>query len=365
LPGEQDQLTERRGRPRGEGTPILGLADLEAVRLILRGGSVIDWYRLNFQSMDEVHRFIRTLELDPLSKTDLYYIESKRTAAARFLSESHRYQLPKDLLICPPLELFLYASEKKGRRRDRFFACLLLKVMHIMHHISSRELLYRLPSSQSVLAHLLGQKVDHFVKRFQKQYDTLISYSGGEKTDDSLVTKLLVKREHHAAAIHDRVRFRFVVEKSADLVPFMHQMVQDLVPFNYVVPGETVNQLVNFTALVESHSAYRHHADGFQVEFGHEEQSLRSLNEFSGPTYRVISFVIDVPIRVPEKVMSELPDSHRYSKVVFGLTEFQLVDQATDTENESGENRHACYKQRQCDKVRERLERGLRGIGDS
>ena len=88
-------------------------------------------------------------------------------------------------------------------------------------------------------------------------------------------------------------------------------------------------------------------------------------NEFSGPSYRVISFVVDVPIRVPENVMSELPDSHRYSKVVFGLTEFQIVDKAADAENESGENRHACYKQRQYDTVRERLERGLRGISDT
>jgi uncharacterized protein (TIGR04552 family) len=340
------------------------LADLEAVRLVLRGGSVIDWYRLNFMSMEDVHRFVRTLELDPTDETDLLYIEKQRAEAARFLQVNHGYQIPGYLLTCPPLELFLYASEKKGRRRDRFYSCLLLKVMHIMHHISSRELLYRLPSSQSVFAHLLGQKVDAFVRNFRQAHGSLVEYSGGEKTRDSLVTKLLVKREHHAAAIHDRVRFRFVVEKAGDLVPLMHEMIRGFIPFNYVVPGQTVNQLVNFTALVESHESYRHHSKGFQVEFGHEEQSLRLENEFSGPTYRVIGFVIDVPIRVPNEVMKDVEDAHRFSKVVFGLTEFQIIDQETASENQAGENQHAIYKERQNEKVRERLERGLRGVAE-
>ena len=41
----------------------LTLADLEAIRLILRGDSVIDWHRLNFHSVDEVRTFIEAQEL--------------------------------------------------------------------------------------------------------------------------------------------------------------------------------------------------------------------------------------------------------------------------------------------------------------
>ena len=33
------------------------LADLEAIRMLLRGGSVIDWHRLNFKSDDEILDF--------------------------------------------------------------------------------------------------------------------------------------------------------------------------------------------------------------------------------------------------------------------------------------------------------------------
>ena len=37
----------------------LSLSDLEAVRLILRGNSIIDWNRANFRSLDEADRFLR------------------------------------------------------------------------------------------------------------------------------------------------------------------------------------------------------------------------------------------------------------------------------------------------------------------
>ena len=37
----------------------IGLSDLEAVRLILSGNSVIDWDRANFRTVEEVNRFFK------------------------------------------------------------------------------------------------------------------------------------------------------------------------------------------------------------------------------------------------------------------------------------------------------------------
>jgi hypothetical protein len=86
-----------------------------------------------------------------------------------------------------------------------------LKVMHIVHHIEARELRFRLPLSQSRLAELLIERVDGFASQLRSEGFPLVDVVGGEKSTASLVTKLLVKKEHHAAAIHDRVRFRFVL----------------------------------------------------------------------------------------------------------------------------------------------------------
>lgn len=352
---------DRRGRPRGPNAPVLALAALERVRLLLRGGSVVDWFKLTFDDADDAKAFIRLNEGEPEDAADTARLAHLRAEAARYLQDEHGYKLAPELLACEPMDLFLYASERRGRRRDRFFACLLLKVMHVIQHIEARELRYRLPLSQQTISSLLIDKVDTFAASLREEGFPLVLYSGGAKTRTSTITKLLMKKEYHAATLHDRVRFRFVVERGADLVPLLHRMLVRLFPFNYVAPGQTQNDLVNFTALIESHAAYRDKASELQVELGREEQELRRGNEFSGPTYAVINFVVDMPIRVPRAVMEQARDVDGLGRVVFHLAEFQVVDQATADENERGENRHDRYKQRQLAIVRTRLERGKRG----
>ncbi len=341
----------------------LSLAQLEQVRLILRGGSVVDWFRLRFDALDDVRAFMALQGGDLDDAADLARLEHLRDEAARYLTDEHGYRIPAEVLSCDAVELFLFASEKRGRRRDRFFACLLLKVMHIVHHIEARELAYRLPLSQAALFDLLIDKVDAFAARLQADRFPLVRYVGGQKTTTSLLTKLLVKKEHHAAAIHDRVRFRFVVGRSFDLVDLLARMSNELFPFNYVAPAQTVNHLVNFTAFVESHAAYRAFASDLQLELGEEDQALRPLNEFSGPSYAVINFVVDVPLRIPDAALAATSEAN-LGRVVFALAEFQVVDEATDLQNEQGENRHDRYRARQLGIVRERLERGKRGARD-
>ena len=341
----------------------LSLAELEDVRLILRGGSVVDLYRLRFETLDDVRRFLAILGADPDDDGDMSRLDRLRQEAARYLTDEHGYRIPAELVSCDAVDLFMYASEKRGRRRDRFFACLLLKVMHIVHHIQARELAHRITLSQAALSQLLVDKFDHFAAGLRAENFPLARYEGGAKTTTSLLTKLLVKKEHHAAAIHDRVRFRFVVKSTADLVDLLSLMTERLFAFNYVAPGQTVNHLINFTAFVESHVAYRAVAPDLQLELGQEEQSLRPLNEFSGPSYAVINFVVDVPLRVPDVVLLKIPvDEEDLGRVVFCLAEVQIVDEATDLSNEQGENRHERYRARQLAIVRERLERGKRGV---
>jgi len=339
----------------------LGLFELEQVRLILHGGSVVDWYRLRFENADEVKAWVAMLGGDVDDPVDLARLDRLRADAARYLGDEHGYRIPAELLTCDAVDLFLFASERKGRRRDRFFACLLLKVMHIVNHIEARELRYRLPLSQAGIFELLVDKVDAFANDLRRDGFPLVRYTGGTKTTTSLLTKLLVKKEHHAAAIHDRVRFRFVVGQPIDLVALVARMAERLFPFNYLAPAQTVNHLINFTAFVESHPAYRALASDLQLELGQEEQALRPLNEFSGPSYAVINFVVDLPMRVPEEVLLKVPaDDEDLGRVVFALAEFQLVDETTDLQNEQGENRHERYRHRQLSIVRERLERGKR-----
>ena len=86
---------------------------------------------------------------------------------------------------------------------------------------------------------------------------------------------------------------------------------------------------------------------------GHE---VNFPNEFTHPDYRVISFVADIPLRV-DKLISDLDDPalNRFGKLVFIPAEFQLFDEASYANNESGPASHSAYKDRQKEQVWKRL----------
>jgi len=83
-------------------------------------------------------------------------------------------------------------------------------------------------------------------------------------------------------------------------------------------------------------------------------------NEFSGPDYRSVSFVADVPMRLDRVLSFQNARLAGLGGIVFTLVEFQVIDRMTAETNEVGVNKHSLYKQRQRIKVKERLERGKR-----
>jgi uncharacterized protein (TIGR04552 family) len=188
----------------------------------------------------------------------------------------------------------------------------------------------------------------------------VVEFQWSRKTQDSLITKLLAKRSTLAANIYDKLRFRMVVRKPDDLPAMLVALHRRLIPFNYVVPGASVNHLLPFRRVLESNLALRAMEPLLQHDTTLEKQQERAasapINEFSGKQYRIINFVADLPARVDTFVDEQ---SRSFGNVVFVLTEFQLVDHQTALENERGENSHEAYKARQHRSVRVRLTRGL------
>lgn len=341
----------------------MSLGELENLRLLLRGGSAIDWYRLNFERLDEVDAFTRLHGFDFDDELDRQHIEALRRGAAEYLGRVHGYKIPAELLSCDPRELALYASEALGQRRHRMFSCILLKVMHIVHHLEARELRYRLRISDEAVSRLLINKVNACAAKMRQLGFPVLDFSGGQKQRDSLIAKLLVKRENLAVEVFDRVRFRFVLAEARDLVPTLRFLMQEVIPFNYLIPSQTQNDLIDFTALLRSHPLYRTYEARLQTDIGLEDAPPPmdgARNEFSGATYRVINFVADVPLRVPDEVLTTELQPAELGRVIFAVAEFQILDAATARQNDRGENAHHRYKARQRGRERERLERGTR-----
>jgi uncharacterized protein (TIGR04552 family) len=153
-----------------------------------------------------------------------------------------------------------------------------------------------------------------------------------------------------------------ITRTEEEIVFVLRELLQRLVPFNYVIPAESQNDIVDLQAFVEQDPYLRSHL-GDLLDLSSEAPDKRSpqTNEFSGPSYRVVNFVTDLPVRV-DKHLGLLPDDPIFAdtgNVVFVLTEFQIVDTRTSQANELGENSHERYKERQVTRVRARLMHGM------
>jgi uncharacterized protein (TIGR04552 family) len=340
------------------------LADLTSIRNLLRGGSVIDWHRLYFTTRDEVDRFLRVNELDPRDDDDIRRLTELRELAVEYLERHLGFQIPDEVAHgVPPRDLLLIASQK-GKRRT--YACIVLKVMHVMHHLAGRELLTKLPVSDDQIFHLVEEKVLRTVEELKSVGCPVVEFEWSRKHADSLITKLLAKKESIAADVYDKLRFRMITNSEEQLVFVMRELVQRLIPFNYVIPGQSVNDIIKIRETLDRSPALgRFLPDITDLAAVAADKRPSPQNEFSGPGYRVINFVADLPVRM-DKFLGRAPEDPLFNEngtIVFVLTEFQIIDARTAENNEAGENSHEKYKERQAMRVKARLMHGMKDEG--
>ncbi|HXN31721.1 MAG TPA: TIGR04552 family protein [Polyangiaceae bacterium] len=336
------------------------LADLESVRLVLRGDSVIDWRRLDFATDAEVGTFLSAHELRPEDPADRLRMEHVKGEAVAYLRRQFEYPIPRPIERATVPELVLLAS---GRGHRAMCACTILKCMHIINHLDGRELLFVLPMSDQEVFHIVEEKVYRVIGGMLAAGFPIIEFVGGRKNKDSLITKLLSKQETIAAQIFDKLRFRIVTRTRDDIFPIVQYLTTKLFPFNYVVPGQSINSVFSFKSYLEK-TSLKGLLGEMQMHGSVVDDYTPSENQFSAQSYRIIHFVVDMPVRLPKRILDRAPPSApTLGNVIFVICEFQVVDRDTDAHNELGEASHAKYKERQKKAVMRRLQLG--GTGDA
>lgn len=330
------------------------LMDLESVWLILQGSSVIDWRRVQFSSNEDARSFVASNQFDLDRREDRLRVQAIKEGAIDYLRRNFEFPIPRPLERADVVELLRVAS---GKGHRQMCACAILKAMHIIHHVEARELLYSLALSDQDLFRLIEERVYRLVGHMLSAGLPITEFVGGRKRRDSIYTKLLSKREAHASAVYDKLRFRIVTRSKEDILPVLLYLSQQLFPFNYVVPGESINTIFQFKSYCRGDS----HLAGLLERF--QETALDDLNlsdnRFSADDYSIIHIIVDLPVRVPERVLGAAPDEVRaLGPIVFGLCEFQVLDRETEGVNESGDASHASYKERQRIAVMKRLKLG-------
>lgn len=338
-------------------TEEFSLFDLESVRLILRGDSVIDWHRLNLATEEQARALLVTQEFRPDEPADRSRLESIKNEAIAYLRRHFEFPIPKPVEVASVEEILLLAS---GKGHRQLCACTILKAMHIIHHLEGRELLFSIPMSDQDVFHLVEEKVYRVIGGMLAAGFPITEFIGGRKNKDSLYTKLLSKADSSASAIYDKLRFRIVTRSADEILPVLLYLSERLFPFNYVVPRQSINTIFHFRSYCERRPHLRAMVKEFQTGPVDDDLTL-SDNTFSDDSYRVIHFVVDLPVRLPAETMEMAPPAAwALGPIIFVLCEFQLIDRETEAANELGDASHAKYKERQKHAVMRRLKLGVR-----
>ncbi|PIE05598.1 MAG: TIGR04552 family protein [Sorangium cellulosum] len=246
-----------------------------------------------------------------------------------------------------------------GKGHRQLCACTILKAMHIVHHVESRELIFTLPMSMQDVFKLIEEKVYRVIGDMLAAGYPITEFIGGRKNKDSLYTKLLSKSETTAANVYDRIRFRIVTRNADDILPTMLYLSKRVFPFNQVIPGQSLNTMFQLKSYLSQFPELKPLVPQFQL--GIADDLTHTNNVFSGRSFRAVHFVADVPVRLPREQLENAPD-HVWAlgPVVSVLSEFQIVDRETEVSNELGDGSHTAYKNRQKDAVMRRLKLGNR-----
>ncbi|MCA9572543.1 MAG: TIGR04552 family protein, partial [Myxococcales bacterium] len=316
--------------------PPLSLGDVEAMRLLLAGGSVVDWHKAAFDTLDDVDQLLRLHLLEPGDPFDDARLRYLFTEAVAYVEEYLRLRVPPKVReVADVRELFLRASDVRGFRRTQVLSCMVLKLMHVMQHLEAADLRLRMPLSDNALLDLAARRIGAAADRMRADGVPLVAFYGSRKTRTSVITKLLCKRDDVATRVFDKLRYRVLVPEPEDLATALTWLVRHLVPFHMVVPGQSHNNLLDpdeITARLEPTLR-----DAIQPLVDDPVRSEARTNEFSGETYRMINVVVDLPVRLPDHALPAGPQVSQ-GRVVHVVVEFQLADVATDQANEAGEN---------------------------
>lgn len=359
----------------------ISLSDVEAVRLVLSGNSVIDWNRANFRNIAEVDRFLLLHGFEYSRISDRRRLEHLHLSSVTYLEEHLSLRFTEDLRHPEDIRtLFITASYVGGFRRRQILSCVILKLMHVIHHIEAAELRHQIPLAESTLLEEAQRKIMAASRELLSSDLSVRAFYGSRKARNSVITKLLAKRENIAATIFDKLRFRIITENQTSILPALVWLTQNLTPFNYVIPSQSHNNLMSLKEMMSTCGLQEMYErlqtngitpvreprlaalKGFDSgpsgasEAASDDEGQEQENSFTSLSYQNINFIVDVPVRVDHLLGRQFDSS--LGNIVFVMVEFQLLDAETALKNEEGESAHHLYKARQIKQVHKRLRRG-------
>jgi uncharacterized protein (TIGR04552 family) len=335
-----------------QGGPLEAM-DVQAVRLLLSGGSVVDWRRLGFATSDTAARFLSQCgyEVDRPAEMDRFF--RLRDRAAAYLEGTFVTTLPPAIkAVQDAVDLCRIASGPDGPEQRG--ACVVLKVMHVMNHLEAHELAFHLPLSSEAVLDAAAQRFDGWLAEAQAQGLPITRYDRSLRSGEGKATKLLSKPRVTAVEIFGKLRCRLVTDDHKSLLAVLVWLNRRLVPFSQVLPGESHNTLLVAQELDDGLDSQLR--EPLVPWIDPNAAPASPFNPMTAPDFRMVNFVVDLPLRAAdlcdETVVAQFRD---LGHLIFATLEIQLFDEATFAANQEGASSHEAYKSRQRSIVGRRL----------
>ncbi|MBY0449387.1 MAG: TIGR04552 family protein [Cyanobacteria bacterium] len=373
------------------GTSHDQLADLhlawDMIEAMLSGKSSIDLNGVPFRSREDAEQFLIHYGFDWHEDSDRAELVGLFEEAVRFINHvllaKQPETLPKTLKEIPPgfladvnrdiLSLMMIGADKNHPEQP--WACALLKVMHTLAHIQNGPLYTHFDVAKEQILNKINRVLDrdpegHFLLGIPGPQGRVLPIYAFEKKDrksrESILVKLLSKKENVAQEVHDMIGLRLVTFTEAEALLALDILRENrVIVFPNIIPSRSRNTLVDLTCMKEQYESIAGKilqgeataealSDWFQgntpqcVWDSEENTNFSAHNPSSSRHYRSIHITCRQLIRVKDPKTG-------FENRFFYPFEIQITDKASYLENKDGSSAHAHYKERQFALARQRV----------
>jgi uncharacterized protein (TIGR04562 family) len=348
---------------------------------MVKGKSAIDFQEMGIENLADAEQFILNYGYDYQQPEDRSELENLRQEAVSFIQrrfldtaasldtaepETFDLKIPEALVENADIRTLILAASDKDTLLQSW-ACAILKVMHTLCHIHNAMLynsyeeakLQILLRYNTVLLH-----TDNGELRLGQNGATL-PIAGfeikDEKSRDSMLLKLLCKRENVAEEIFDLMGVRIITFSAAEALLALEILRRNrVVIFPNIIPSRSRNSLIDFDAFK---AQFQTVLDSSQWNAGSLSQTLafiqtlspqEAAEEFNPNNPSTLASYRSLHLTERQLIRFKHPVTQEETRFFFPY-EIQIVDEASYRENHSGSSAHALYKQNQLLQARRRV----------
>ncbi len=377
--------------------------NFDALEVILNNQSVIDSksFLTEFKSASDVINFLNGYGIDinnPIEYAEMFgqFQEAMLFLRKNFLKEGNPdgldLEIPSTITgITNVVELFLLSGSKREQNSELgIWAGIILKVMHTLIHVDKdlRQNYFNIIQTQIFDRYYrfldrIGDKL--YLKSSNKKIPIVEFQTKSKKTRESVVIKLLHKKENVAEELFDRIGIRIITESKYDclrVVNFLHE--EHIITPHNIKPSRSHNTIVDFPAFKIKHEEILREVQGEEERNEYIEKMIalnpleiikKNKNKHTLEEYKAIHFTCRQLISYTnpfyfqfDLLKKETKDKDFLSKLntldtsniakdlkFFYPYEVQITDKESHEINTVGESSHQEYKKSQLASAMNRL----------